>query len=104
MRPERCGKTARRSRFILMVLPAMRLAERSNPSSAYRQAVQPQEEVKNDEGHRGLFSEWVNVLRSSEGVSFAKGHKVSRAGHSARSRRPGRSQETWLHDHSGDCR
>jgi glutaredoxin len=29
--------------------------------------------VKSDEEHRALFATWVNVLRPSEGVSFAKG-------------------------------
>src|SRR6266853_767800 len=104
MRHERYGKTLRRSRFIPTIRSAMSLAERRSPSSGYWEAAQPQLEAENDEKHCGLFPAWVNVLRPSERVSFAKGHKVSREGHSARSWRPGRSQETWLHDHSSDRR
>lgn len=33
--------------------------------------------MKNDEERRGLFPAWENVLRTSERVSFAKGHRVS---------------------------
>src|ERR1700693_3101683 len=103
MRPEHCGKTPRPSRFILTIRSATCLAEQGNLSTGYWQAAQRRGEVEIDEEHRGLFATWVNVLRPSEGVSFAKGPSLSGARHSSRSRRPGRSQETWLYDHGCNC-
>jgi glutaredoxin len=43
--------------------------------SACWQAAQPQREVTNDKERRRLFPARVNVLRSSERVSFAKAMK-----------------------------
>ena len=46
-------------------------------------AAKRRREVEIDEEHRGLFATWVNILRPSEGVSFAKGPSLSGARHSS---------------------
>jgi hypothetical protein len=46
--------------------------------------AQTKPRLKNDEQHHRIFPIWLNVLRSSERVSFAKGHQVSRKGRYAR--------------------